>query len=536
MDRRGFLSSGAGLCALGAATGTGLLAAPRLARAQSNRVLRVIPQADLAVLDPGITTATVTRNHAFMVFDTLYGMNAAGEPVPEMVGAQEVSEEGRVWTLRLRDGLRFHDGTPVRAADCVASIRRWARRDPFGRTLMSVTDELSALNDRTLRFRLKRPFPLLPQALAKTTPYCPFIMPERVFPADPNTAVTEMVGSGPFRFLAGERVPGARVAYARNETYVPRPDGQPGLSAGPKIVNVDRVEWQIIPDAATAMGAVQQGEVDWLERPIPDLLPRLARDRSLKVEVTNRAGTLAFLQFNHLHPPFDNLAIRKLVLSAVNQEDFAAAIGGSDPALRGGRVGIFLPGAPMATDAGLEVMAGRTDFDALKRELAAAGYKGERVVMLVGTDSPVNNAASEVAGELLRKMGFNLDYQAMDWGSVVQRRTSQQPPDRGGWSVFAVSADGDYFSDPTVVPSIRANGKDAWIGWPDSPGIEALYREWFLAPEQAQRQAIARELQLQTFKDVTWIPVAHVFLPTVMRREVSGVLPGFIKFWNVRKG
>jgi peptide/nickel transport system substrate-binding protein len=528
MKRRQFLLAGAGM-------GAGMLAAPRLALSQGRTVLRVIPQADLAVLDPGITTATVTRNHGFMIFDTLYGMTAAGEPVPEMVGAQEVSEDGKVWTLRLRDGLRFHDGEPVRAEDCVASLRRWARRDPFGKTLMAVTDELSAVDDRTLRFRLKRAFPLLPQALAKTTPYTPFIMPARVLPADPNAAVTEMVGSGPFRFVPEERLPGARVVYSRFDGYVPRPDGTPGISAGPKVVHVERVEWHIVPDASTAQAAMQQGEMDWWERPIPDLLPLLRRDRSLKVEVTNRAGTMAFLQFNHLYPPFNNVAIRRLVLSAINQEDYAAAIGGSDTSLHGGKVGIFLPGGPMATEAGLEVMARRTDFDQLRRELTEAGYKGEPVVMLVGTDSPVNNAASEVTADLLRKMGFNVDYRAMDWGSVVQRRTSQQPPDKGGWNLFAVSADGDYFQDPTVVPSIRANGKDAWIGWPDSPAIEALYRDWFLAPGQDQRKAIARELQLQTFKDVTWIPVGQVFLPTVLRQDVSGVLPGFIKFWNVKK-
>ncbi len=524
MERRAILAAAAGL-----------LAAPRLVRAQGQRSLRVIPQADLAILDPGLTTATVTRNHGFMVFDTLYGLDATGNAVPEMVAGHRTEDDGRTWTLTLRDGLRFHDGEPVRAADCVASIRRWGRRDPFGKTLMAATAELAAADDRTLRVRLRQPFPLLPQALAKTTPYCPFIYPERLIPADPAAAMAEVVGSGPFRFIPGERVPGARVAYARFDGYIPRPDGTPGLSAGPKRVDFDRVEWQVIPDSATALAAIQGGEVDWWERPIPDLVPLVRANPELKAEVTNKAGTIAFLQFNHLHPPFDNLAIRRLVLSAINQADFAEAIGGSDPALRGTRVGIFLPGGPMATDAGMAAMAGRTDFPALKRELEAAGYRGERVVMLVGTDSPVNNAASEVAGDVLRKMGFNLDYQSMDWGSVVQRRISQQPPDKGGWSVFAVSADGDYFTDPTVVPAIRANGKEAWIGWPDSPRIEALFHDWFQAPDDAGRRAVARALQEQTFQDATWIPLAQAFLPTVVRRNITGVLPGFIKFWNVRR-
>ena len=511
------------------------LAAPRIGRAQPARPLRFVPQADLAILDPGLTTATVTRNHGFTVFDTLYSLDAAGNPVPEMVEGHQVDDDGRSWNLTLREGLRFHDGAPVRASDCVASIRRWARRDPFGKTLMATTDELTATGERSLRFSLKKSFPLLPQALAKTTPYCPFIYPERLIPADPAAAMTEIVGSGPFRFLPGERVPGARVVYARADTYVPRANGTPGLSSGPKIANFDRIEWQVIPDAATALAAIQAGEVDWWERPIPDLIPSIRGNPDLKAEVTNKSGTVVFLQFNHLYPPFDNRAVRRLVLSVIDQGEFADAIGGSDPALHGGRTGLFLPGGPMATDAGLDAMKGRRDFDAVRRELAAAGYKGERVVMLVGTDSPVNNAASEVAGDLLRKMGFNLDYQSMDWGSVVQKRTSQQPTDKGGWSVFAVSADGDYFNDPTVVPAIRANGKDAWIGWPDSPRIEALYADWFAAPDLAARKSVARELQLQTLSDVTWIPLAQVFLPTVVRRTISGVLPGFAKFWNVRR-
>lgn len=524
MWRRSFLAFGAAA-----------LARPRFARAQDARVLRVIPQADLAILDPGATTATVTRNHGFMVFETLYGVDASGAPVPEMVARHEVSEDGLEWALTLREGLRFHNGEPVRAVDCVASLNRWGRRDPFGKTLMAATEVLSARDDRTVHFRLRRPFPLLPQALAKNTPYVPFIVPASLVPSDPAGMIKEVIGSGPFRYVPEERIAGARVVYARFDGYVPRPDGQPGLSSGPKLVNFDRVEWQVVPDSATAFAAIQNGEVDWWERPIPDLLPLVARDKRLRATVTNRAGTIAFLQFNHLHPPFDNVAIRRIVLSAIDQKEFAQAIGGSDPALLGGRVGIFLPDGPMANDAGLDLMKGRRDFDAMKKELAAAGYKGERVVMLVGTDSPVNNAASEVTADLLRKMGFNVDYQSMDWGSVVQRRTSQQPPEKGGWNVFAVSADGDYFLDPTVVPAIRANGKDAWIGWPDSPAIESLFRDWFLAPSLADRQAIARKLQAQTLQDVTWIPLAQVFLPTVVRQDLTGVLPGFIKFWNVRR-
>ena len=518
------------------ALGAAALAAPNLARAQGSSVLRVVPQADLAILDPGITTATVTRNHGFMIFDTLYALDAHGEPVPEMVQGHVVEDDGKRWTLTLRDGLMFHDGSKVLARDCVASLNRWGRRDPFGKTLMASVEQLAATDDRTIVFRLKQPFALLPQALAKTVPYAPFIMPERLVPTDAAGQVKEMIGSGPFKFVAAERVPGARVVYEKFAGYVPRASGSLGISSGPKVAHVDRVEWQIIPDGATALNAIRRGEVDWWERPVPDLLPVARADASLKVEVTNTSGTIAFLQFNHLYPPFNNVAIRQLVQSAINQVDFTDAIAGSDPALHGGKVGVYLPGAPMATLDGVEALAGRHDFEALKKELLAAGYQGERVVMLVGTDSPVNNATSEVAADVLRKMGFNVDYVATDWGSVVQRRTSQQPPDKGGWNLFAVSADGDFFADPTVIPGIRANGREAWVGWPESAEIERLYRAWFAAPDAASRKAVGRQLQLQTFVDVPYVNVAQVFLPTVYRSNVSGVLPGFIKFWNVRKG
>ncbi len=512
------------------------LAAPRIAGAADAATLRVVPQADLALLDPGITTATVTRNHAMMVFDQLYGLDADGNPVPGMAAGATAEDGGKRWTVKLREGLKFHDGEKVLASDCAASLRRWAVRDAFGKTLMAAVDELSAPDDTSLVFRLKHPFPLLPEALAKAVPYAPFMMPARVIPADPGKQVTEMVGSGPFRFVAAERVPGAQVVYAKNAAYVPSPNGKPGLSGGPKVVNFDRVEWKVIPDAATALAAIRQGEVDWWERPVPDLIPAARADQNLRVEITNTTGTIAFLRFNSLNPPFNNPDIRRLVQSAIDQKEFAQAIAGSDPSLQGGKVGIFLPGAPMASLAGIEALAGRKDYAKLKQELTAAGYKGEPVVMLVGTDSPVNNAVSEVIADILRKMGFAVDYRAMDWGSVVQRRTNKEPVEKGGWCLFAVSADGDYFADPTVAPAIRANGLQAWPGWPTSEKIEALYKAWFEAPDLKARQDISRQLQLQTFIDVPYVNVAQVFIPSVFRKEITGVLPGFVKFWNVRRG
>ena len=284
-----------------------------------------------------------------MVFDTLYGTDSKFQPQPQMVEGAQTSADGKDWTLTLRDGLKFHDGTPVLARDCVASIQRWGKRDAFGQALMAATDELSAADDKTIRFRLKHPFPLLPTALGKVgVSICP-MMPERLAKTDPFTQVTEMVGSGPFRFKADERVPGARIIYERNENYVPRTGGATEWTAGPKIVHFDRVEWTVIPDAATAMGALQNGEADWWELPTFDLLPLVRKTSNLMLETLDPTGFPSMLRFNHLFPPFDNPAIRRALLGAVNQADYMTAVAGTDPAMWRNKVGYFPPGSPAAS-------------------------------------------------------------------------------------------------------------------------------------------------------------------------------------------
>ena len=255
------------------------LALPAVARAQAARTLRFVPQAAPGILDPIITTGLVNRNHGFLVFDTLYGVDEMLRAQPQMVEGHAVEDGGKSWTMTLRPGLRFHDGEPVLARDVTASLRRWASRDTFGGSLFDVVDELAAPDDRIVRWRLKHAFALLPEALGKVGSIVAFIMPERLAATSPTVPVEELVGSGPFRFLADQHVPGARLFYERFEGYAPRPEGTPSLLAGPKRVNFDRIEWQIIPDPATAAAALQEGEIDWWEQPLFDLLPMLRRDR-----------------------------------------------------------------------------------------------------------------------------------------------------------------------------------------------------------------------------------------------------------------
>ncbi len=525
MDRRIFVQAG-----------LASLARPGLARAEEARVLRFVPQADLAVLDPVWTTAYQTRDHAFLVFDTLFGQDAGFAAQPQMLEAAGAEADGLRWRLMLRPGLRFHDNEPVLARDCVASIRRWGARDTFGQALLAATDALFAEDDRTIVFRLRTPFPLLPDALAKTAPSPCVMMPARLAATDPFKQVLDMVGSGPFRFLPDERIPGARVAYVRFDGYVPREGGVPSRTAGPKRAAFDRVEWAVIPDAATASAALQRGEVDWWLAANPDLLGRLRADRRLAVRTQDPTGVIATMRFNQLHPPFDNPALRRAVLGAVQQSDYMQAVSGPDRGQWADGVGYFCPGTPMANAAGMEALTGARDLDRSRRAVADSGYKGERVALLVPTDIPSTNALAEVTAELFRALGLNLDAQAMDWGSAVQRRTSTEPVERGGWSVFQTSWSGLDHATPAGHPFLRGNGRAAAPGWPDSPAIERLRDEWLRAPDPAAQRGLAEQLQMQAFQDVPYVPLGQQFQQTAYRAELSGILPGLPVFWNVVRG
>ena len=511
------------------------LAAPRLAAAQGASVLRFIPQADLALLDPVQTTGLVTRNHGLLVFDTLYGVDENAVAHPQMAEGHTVEQDGRLWTIRLREGLRFHDGTPVLARDCVASIRRWAGRDAFGMALMAATDELSAPDDRTLRFRLKRPFPLLPDALGKAgSNICP-IMPERLAATPATQQVTEMVGSGPYRFVADERVPGARAVYQKFAGYVPRADGTPSMMAGPRVAHFERVEWHTMPDAATAAAALQSGQMDWWEQPVMDLLPLLKRRRELKVEVLDTAGAFTMIRPNHLQPPFDNPAVRRALMGAIRQQDYMQVVAGEDRSLWKDGSGFFLPGAPMSSDVGLEALTGPRDLAKVRADLAAAGYKGERVVLLAPADFPVLNGMSEVAADMLRQAGINLDYQSLDWGTVLQRLASQEPLEKGGWSMFCNFSLGVGTMNPAAHNYMRGNGRSATFGWYDSPRMEALRDSWFGAADAASQKAICREMQQLAFQEVPFYPTGVFYQPTAYRAELQGMLKGAPLFTNLRR-
>jgi peptide/nickel transport system substrate-binding protein len=532
MHRRSLLQAGAGVVTAGG-MGAGL-AGPALAQPARATTLRFVPQANLTALDPIWTSAIVTQMHGYHVFDTLYAMDAQLRPQPQMAQGHEVSADRLTWRITLREGLRFHDNEPVRARDCAASLARWSKRDPFGQILAISVDEWRAADDRVLEIRLKRPFPLLLEALAKPDANVPFIMPERLATTDASTQISEVMGSGPYRFVPGEFVSGSRVVYAKNERYVPRQEAASG-AAGGKVAHFPRIEWHILPDPATAAAALQAGEVDWLDQPLSDLIPTLVRNRNIKVEVLNEAGILSIMRLNHLQAPFNNPKVRQAVALAVNQEDYMRSTLGDDRSVWRTCRSLFPCGTPYGVEDLSELNAPPRSLDRARAALQASGYNNEKVVIISPTDFPLIGPHGHVTADALRRIGFNVELVETDWGTVVQRRVRQEPVERGGWSIFHTYGSSLAYLNPAVSSLVKGPGAQGWFGWYDSARAQALVQDWLDAPDAARQQALANEINKLAQDDVATIPLGQFTIRSAWRTNITGHLKGSMPYpWGVR--
>ena len=525
MLRRDFLTGAAALP----------FATPLRAQTGSKGTLRFVPRSDLTILDPVVTTDYATRNHGLLVWDQLYGLDGNLQPQPQMVQGHTVEDDGKRWTFRLRDGLRFHDGEPVRGRDCVASIRRWAQRDALGQALLARTTEMTSVDDKTFAIRLTKPYRAMLDSLAKLGPPALLIMPERLAATDPAKQITEIIGSGPFLWKEDERIVGARVVYERNRAYQPRQDGVVSWCAGPKVAHVDRVEWIVMPDAGTAAVALQNGEVDWWESPNNDLLPLLTGNPGIVTQKASSLGDMATGVFNQLHPPFDKPAVRRIVLEALSQQEFMTAIAGADPEAWRADVGVFTPGSAMASNAGLQPSAEKRRPEMLKAALLEAGYHGERVLLMAPSDKPALTALGEVANDLLRRLGMNVDYFVADWGTIVQRRANKAAPEKGGWSMFSTTWAGLDMTNPAVTQVLRTSGSSGFFGWPNIPSITMFVEAWLDAPDADAQKRICEAIQLAALSEVPFLPLGQFFSQTAYRRSLANLVQGQFVFWNVSK-
>jgi peptide/nickel transport system substrate-binding protein len=498
------------------------------------KTLKFVPEADLRSLDPIWTTAYITRNYGYMVYDTLFAVNEKFEVQPQMVDKWTLSDDKLTYTFTLRDGLKWHDGQLVKSGDCIASIDRWSKRDPLGQKLAELTDSWSALDDKTFTLKLKKPFALALDALAKPSSNVPFIMPERIAKTDAFTQITDSIGSGPFKLVKEEWVPGNKVVFVKNTDYVPRKE-PPSWASGGKVVKVDRVEWLYIPDSATAAAALNAGEVDWWQMAPPDLVPLLAKNKDIKIENTDPLGSMGIIRFNQLHPPFNNPKMRQALLHIVTQRDYALAIAGSD---KQGKVcpSFFTCGSPSESKVGSEVLTGKRDLEKAKQLIKEAGYKGEKIVVLSATDQPIVHSQGLVTTELLRSAGLNAELAANDWGTLINRRAVKEPIDKGGWNIFHTWWVGPDMANPAINSPMRGAGEKAWFGWPTDPEMEKLRDAWFDAPDPATQKKLSDEMQKHAWESVPFIPTAQFVIPTAYRSNISGLLISPIAFlWNVEK-
>lgn len=514
--------------------GTPLLGTPLLARAQGSSLLKFVPYTDLAVLDPIVTGNASVRSHALMVFDTLYGVDESYTPRPQMVEGHTIEADGRVWTLKLRDNLRFHDGEKVLARDCVASIRRWGARDMLGSALLAATDALSAVDDRTIRFQLKSPFPLLPFALGKSTGNVMVVMPERLAGSSPARAVQEAVGSGPYRFLAGERVQGAVNAYARFEAYVPRQEPV-SLLAGGKVAHFDRVEWHTIPDAATAAAALQKGEMDWVDQPSPDYVPALRRMRGITLDILDPAGTYRYVRLNHLTPPFDNPAVRRAALAAISQADMVIAAAGADPKMLRTGVGFFAPDSPMASDEGMAAIKEPADIGHARKLLAEAGAVGAQIRVLAASSVAPLLAMGQVAAAALEQAGFKVAFEPLEIAAFLQNLSSRAPFEQRGWNVSTDSFSAVDANDPVLNRNMRGLGSAGTYGWFASTEVEALRDRFMATTDLAEQKALCRRIQGLCFDQVPYIPAGITLTTTAYSSALSRPLRGMPLFYGLRK-
>ena len=500
----------------------------------TRKTLRIVPQAEPLVFDPHQSQANVTSVHAMMVYDTLFSWDSDMVPQPQMVDTWTKSPDGLLYTFTLRPGLTFHDGTGVTTRDVIASLRRMLIRDTQNQILARVIASMDRVDDRSFTLRLTEPFNYVEFLLGGSNGVVGAIMREKEALTDPYKPITEIVGSGPFRFVKDEYQSGARLVYEKFAAYQPRPEPASGFAGG-KTVKVDRVEFVIIPDATTAYAALQRGEVDFLDAPSLDLLPTVVNNKDIVIGEVWPIETYAVLRFNHLYPPFDNVLARRAVAHAVSQKDYMTAAYG-DPHYWRECYAFWVCGSPNGTEVGSDAYR-KPDLDLARSLLKQSGYKGEPVVLIGGSDIPAYQQMSLVTADLFKRIGINVDMQLSDWGTVSSRRGKKDPPAQGGWNVFHTSANGAQLASPLTSPSTitTCDGKN-FVGWPCDQAEEDMRIRYIRETDPVKQRALLENMHTELWSSLPYVPLGQFRQPFLWRSNVKGVVKAnTLVFWNIEK-
>jgi peptide/nickel transport system substrate-binding protein len=501
--------------------------------ALAQTTLKVVMHSDLKIVDPIWTTAYITRNHGYLIYDTLFAMDAKGEIRPQMVDKHDVSADKLTYTLTLRDGLAWHDGKPVTAEDCVASIKRWGAKDSMGQKLMSFVKDIVPVDQKTFRIVLKEETGLVLQALGKPSSNVPFMMPKRVADTSPNDQIADFTGSGPFVFKRDEWKPGDKAVYVKFAQYKPRSEAPSGLAGG-KVAKVDRIEWRAIADHQTAINALLSGEIDMIESPPHDLLPVLKKDANVKLVDANPLGNQYTFRPNTLHKPFDNPKVRQALFYAFNQEDFLKAVIG-DPAYYKVCKSLFPCGTPFESSKGMEGLF-ESNVEKARALLKEANYDGTPIVLMHSTDLAVLANLAPVAKSLMERAGFKVDMQSMDWQTLVARRAKKDPPGQGGWHAFLTSWVAADILNPVMAGFLNASCDKAMFGWPCDKEIESLRDQFARETNPAKLKGIAEAVQGRATQYPTHVWLGQWYQPYATRKNVDGLMTAPVTvFWNAEK-
>ncbi len=506
------------------------LAAPAWSQAQS--VLRVVPQANLTVLDPVWTTAHVSRNHGYMIYDTLFGTDAKGEIKPQMVDKWSVSADQLTWTFTLRDGLAFHDGSPVTSADVVASLTRWSARDAMGVVFRGFFSKFEEVDAKTFRIVYRQPFSSTLELLGKAGGPA-FIMPKAIAETAVSSQIKEFIGSGPYIFKADEFKPGERVVYVRNPKYVPRKEAPSG-TAGGKPVFVDRVEWVVIRDPQTQLNALKAGEVDIIEQPAPEQYAALRSTPGVSLVEATPAGAMYTLRFNFLNPPFDNVLVRRAAMLALGQEQVLRTQVASPGLFRFCKS--LYPCGTTYESQNTGIFTGVSNPAAARKLLDEAGYKGQPVVLMRPSDFASLAKAPLVVKQQLEAAGFKVDVQTMDWQTLLARRAKKEPASAGGWDAFITFNAAADNLNPLTMAMMNATGSRGWFGWQSDPELEELKKQFAAAKSDAEKKQLADRAQLRAVETVTHVNLGQFSQPAAVAAAVSGIVPaGAQVYWNIKK-